>query len=156
MLAQQDRATPVPTGDDEDEDDAALVWQESPIVDVRDTIVGPTALPLLLRWKAGWASFWSAVADAFFGGLRVSERLPPVPPLRSRAISRPRPDKDGRVSVVRLREKVPHLPYERVILPALVRLEEQGVVALVQVRTGDPMAEILREGVTHVELQVPV
>ncbi|TKD03150.1 hypothetical protein [Polyangium fumosum] len=244
MLAQQDRPTPVPTGDDEDEDAATLVWQESPIVDggagmaamastptgavvhdrqtlaeprvdVRDTVVGPTALPLLLRWKAGWASFWSAVADAFFGGSRVSERLPPVPPLRSRevtgvsfgnvadhehgefllvevvlaaplyqraaievarealaarregevaytnfvihlAISRLRPDKDGRVSVVRLREKVPHLPYERVILPALVRLEEQGVVTLVQVRTGDPMAEILREGVTHVELRVPV
>ena len=78
MLAQQDRPTPVPTGDDED--DATRVWQESPIVDggagmaamastptgaavhdrqtlteprvdVRDTIVGSTALPLLLRLK---------------------------------------------------------------------------------------------------------
>ncbi|MDC0747509.1 hypothetical protein [Polyangium mundeleinium] len=242
MLAQQDRPTPVPTGDDED--DATLVWQESPIVDggagmaalastptgavvhdrqtltkplvaVRDTIVGAPALPLWLRLKAGWASFWNAVADAFFGGTRVSERLPPVPPPRSRevtgvsfgniadhehgeflllevvlaaplyqraaievarealaarregeaaytnfvthlALSRLRPDKDGRVSVARLREKLPHLPYERMILPALVRLEEQGVVMLVQARTGDPMAEILREGVTHVELRVPV
>ncbi|MDC0748015.1 hypothetical protein [Polyangium mundeleinium] len=42
------------------------------------------------------------------------------------------------------------------ILPALIRLEEQGVVTLVQARTGDPMAEILREGVTHIELRVPV
>ncbi|MDC0747742.1 hypothetical protein [Polyangium mundeleinium] len=62
----------------------------------------------------------------------------------------------GRSLVARLREKLPHLSYERVILPALIRLEEQGVVALVQTRTGDPMAEILREGVTHVELRVPV
>jgi hypothetical protein len=34
--------------------------------------------------------------------------------------------------------------------------EEQGVVTLVQTRTADPMAEILREGVTHVEVRVPV
>ncbi|MDI1447233.1 hypothetical protein [Polyangium sp. 6x1] len=242
MLAVHDRTTPVPTG--VDEDDATHVRQGSPIVDggagraamastptgavvhdrqtlteplvdVRDMSVGPTGLPLCLRLKARWTSFWSAVADAFFGGTRVSERLPPVPPPRSSevtgvsfgnvadhehgefllfevvlaaplyqraaievarealaarregeaaytnfvihlALSRLRPDKDGRVSVARLREKLPHLPYERVILPALIRLEEQGVVTLVQKRTGDPMAEILREGVTHVELRVSV
>ncbi|MDI1450784.1 hypothetical protein [Polyangium sp. 6x1] len=227
MLAQQDRPTPVPARDDEDE--ATLVWQGSPPtgavvqdrttlteLPARDTIVGPPALPLWLRLKAAWTSFWDAVADAFFGAPpRVSERLPPVPPPRSRevtgvsfgniadhdhgeflllevvlasplyqraaievarealaarregeaayanfvthlALSRLRPDKDGRVSVARLREKLPHLPYERTILPALVRLEEQGVVTLVQTRTADPMAEILREGVTHVELRVPV
>jgi len=51
------------------------------------------------------------------------------------ALSRLRPDKDGRVSVARLREKLPHVPYERMILPALIRLEEQGVVTLVQTRT---------------------
>ena len=233
MLALQDRPTPVPTGDDEDE--ATHVWQGAAIVDggagmaavherqtltdplvaVRDTIVEPPALPLLLRLKAGWTSLWDAVADAFFGAPRVSERLPPVPPPRSRevtgisfgniadnehgeflllevvlaaplyqraaievarealaarsegeaaytnfvthlALSRLRPDKDGWVSVARLREKLPHLPYERMILPALIRLEEQGVVTLVQTRTGDPTAEILREGITHVELRVPV
>ncbi|MDI1450788.1 hypothetical protein [Polyangium sp. 6x1] len=240
MLAQQDRPTPVPMGDDEDE--ATHLWQGSPLVDggagmaavastptgavvqdrttltelpVRDTIVGPPALPVWLRLKAAWTSFWDAVADAFFGAPRVSERLPPVPPPRSRevtgvsfgniadhdhgefvllevvlaspvyqraaievarealaarregeaayanfvthlALSQLRSDKDGRVSVARLREKLPHLPYERTILPALIRLEEQGVVTLVQTRTADPMAEILREGVTHVEVQVPV
>ena len=72
------------------------------------------------------------------------------------ALSRLRPDKDGRIATARLREKLPHLPYEGTIRPALVRLEEQGVVTLVQARTGDPMAEMLREGLTHVELRVPV
>ncbi|MRG98574.1 hypothetical protein [Polyangium spumosum] len=233
MLALQDRPTPVPTGDDEDE--ATLVWQGSALVDggagtgavherqtlteplvaVRDTIVKPPAVPLWVRFKAGWASFWDAMGDAFFGTSRVSERLPPVPPPRSQevtrlslgnladqghgeflllevvladplyqraaievarealaarregeaaytafvvhlALSRLRPDRDGRISTARLREKLPHLPYEGAIRPALVRLEEQGVVTLVQARTGDPMAEILREGITHVELRVPV
>ena len=50
----------------------------------------------------------------------------------------------------------PPAMYEGTIRPALIRLEEQGVVTLVQARTGGPMAEILREGVTYVELRVPV
>jgi hypothetical protein len=57
----------------------------------------------------------------------------------------------------RLRDILPSLAFARELAPALIRLEEQGVVLLVlDSRGGDPMAEILRSNITHIELRDPV
>lgn len=73
------------------------------------------------------------------------------------ALSRLRPDEQGRIAITRLRDLLPSLAFARELAPALIRLEEQGVVLLVlDTRGGDPMTEILRSNITHVELRVPV
>ena len=46
------------------------------------------------------------------------------------ALSRMRPDGDGFVSVARLRDKLPEVPYLGVLVPALRRLQAHGIVVL--------------------------
>jgi len=73
------------------------------------------------------------------------------------ALSRMRADKQGRLGVIRLRELLPHLPYLGTVMPSLARLEERGLVKLIlDTSSGDPMTEIQRENITHIELLVPV
>ena len=107
MLALQDRPTPVPTGD-ADDDCATQIWRGSPIVGdgegtparastsvavaqdrrapseppVRDTIVDPPPSPpsLWARFKAAAGRFADAIESAFFGTAPLSTKLPPVPP----------------------------------------------------------------------------
>ena len=72
-------------------------------------------------------------------------------------LSRMAPDGEGRISTERLRDRLCRLSYAREIAPALVRLEQDGVVSLVMNhRDGDPMRELLREDITDVELRVRV
>lgn len=72
-------------------------------------------------------------------------------------VSRIPPDKNGQIAVERLRDMLPHKVYSRDIWPALVRLEERGLVLLIVANQhGDPMAEILRENVKFIELRRPV
>lgn len=73
------------------------------------------------------------------------------------ALSRLRPDEQGRIAITRLRDVLPSLAFARELAPALIRLEEQGFVLLVlDTRGGDPMTEILRSNITHIELRDPV
>jgi hypothetical protein len=73
------------------------------------------------------------------------------------ALSRLRPDAQGRIAITRLRDLLPSLAFGRDLAPALIRLEEQGIVLLIlDTRGGDPMTEILRSNITHIELRVPV
>ncbi|MRG92986.1 hypothetical protein [Polyangium spumosum] len=70
------------------------------------------------------------------------------------ALSRMAPDREGRVTTERLRDRLCHMSYAREIAPALIRLEQRGLVALLlQDPNGDPMREILREGIIAVELR---
>jgi hypothetical protein len=70
-------------------------------------------------------------------------------------LSRMVPDGQGRISTERLRDRLCRLSYAREIAPALVRLEQEGIVALVMShRDDDPMREMLREDITGVELRV--
>jgi hypothetical protein len=73
------------------------------------------------------------------------------------ALSRLCPDEHGRIAITRLREVLPSLSFGGEFAPALTRLEEQGVVFLVlDTRDGDPMTELLRSKITHLELREPV
>ncbi len=71
-------------------------------------------------------------------------------------LSRLRPGRDERIVISRLREILCYVPYESVILPALIRLEAVGVIVLVVRPSSDPMAAIQREGITHVELRARI
>jgi hypothetical protein len=71
------------------------------------------------------------------------------------ALSRMRTDGAGRVTMAQLRDELRHLPHSGTLLPALRRLEEQGVVVLIVEKSGDPMTELLRSPITHVELRMP-
>ncbi|MDC0740935.1 hypothetical protein [Polyangium mundeleinium] len=70
------------------------------------------------------------------------------------ALSRMRPDSDGRISMQRLQDSLCHLGHAGKIAPVLRRLEEQGIVELVVKNSDDPMAAILRLDITHVVLRV--
>lgn len=73
------------------------------------------------------------------------------------ALSRLRPEPQDRIAITRLREVLPSLAFAGDLAPALIRLEEQGVVLLIlDTRDGDPMTELLRSKITHIELRVPV
>lgn len=72
-------------------------------------------------------------------------------------VSRIPPDKNGQIAVERLCDMLPYKVYSRDIWPALVRLEERGLVSLIVGEHGsDPMAEMLRENVKLIELRRPV
>ncbi len=243
MLALQDRPTPAPMGDADDEN-TTQIWKGSPVQvggagmegarasmlpdaavsdrrahsepPARDTIVDPPRSRWTRPWiriQEGARRFADAMAHAFFGSVRLSQWLPPVPPMRSvsmtrvsvgvipdqeyaehmllslvrapgmyqraavevaycalaarRAgeeayteflvqftLSRMAPDREGRITTERLRDRLCHMSYAGEIAPALVRLEARGIVALVlREPKDDPMREILREGITHVELR---
>ena len=73
------------------------------------------------------------------------------------ALSRMRPDENGRISAIRLRDTLPFMPYQAEILPALEWLEKKKAVILVLEKNDkDPMAALMREGLQYIELRAPV
>jgi len=73
------------------------------------------------------------------------------------ALSRLRPDENDRIAITRLRDVLPSIAFAGELVPALIRLEEQGAVLLVvDTSDGDPMTALLRQKITHIELREPV
>ena len=73
------------------------------------------------------------------------------------ALSRMRPDENGRISAIRLRDTLPFMPYQAEILPALEWLEKKkAVVLILEKNDKDPMAALMREGLQYIELRAPV
>lgn len=59
------------------------------------------------------------------------------------ALSRMSPDEDGTVPITRLRETLAHMGFARTLLPALLRLEKQGIVELVTDRDDAPISGVM-------------
>ncbi|HVJ91849.1 MAG TPA: hypothetical protein VM580_18745 [Labilithrix sp.] len=53
------------------------------------------------------------------------------------ALSRMHPDRDGCVSIARLRDRLPEASFSGTLMPALLRLEASGIVALTSTIAGD-------------------
>lgn len=113
MLALHDRPTPAPMSGN-DEECATLVWKGSrlgaggagkegarastpPDAAASDPRAAPGDVNaprdsyLVRSWsrlRAGARRFGDAMAHAFFGGVRLTDWLPPVPPMRSGAMTR--------------------------------------------------------------------
>jgi len=72
-------------------------------------------------------------------------------------LSRMRPDADGRIPIEWLQEAALTMPRLGSLTKSLIRLEAKGHVKLVlDMSAGDPMTELLRDKITHIEVLVPV
>jgi hypothetical protein len=68
-----------------------------------------------------------------------------------------RPDKDGTIPLTRLRDILCDMPFSRVLLPALMRLESAEIVSLVEAGdTEGPTSSSFGTRFSRVELKIPL
>jgi len=72
-------------------------------------------------------------------------------------LSRMRPDKDGTIPLARIRDILCDMPFSRVLLPALLRLESADIVALIEASEHDaPTSPTFGTRFSRVELRIPL
>ncbi len=75
------------------------------------------------------------------------------------ALSRMHPDRDGFVSIARLRDRLPEASFSGTLMPALLRLEAAGIVVLTTTTTAEDASEGALPGrvrFDRVQLRVPL